>query len=611
MRNRGEVRPGETWLKCVCALGLVFILIFTSLARADLGPENILILVNADSPTSRCVANLYREYYPEIQESQVLVLNGLADCSGPSSTPADEIITRQTYHDCIAEPVRQYLSAYDLLDSVKVIVTTAGIPYRIEDSDAAYAGVVMPAASNPLIIKDCEALVDAASVESELACLWYAGYGPNSFGLQNRIVNPYHGCRSSFDLFERQAPVQSGLVWSHAWSKSSGVADPLMEGQPHGYGTKDRGWGPEHLYLVCRLDGPKKQGESAIFAVRQMLERSKRASNPAYGVNPSRAFIVLDDAPNAAAGNIDFNRVFNLHDSAVNFWEYFDGQSGAPDAYGLRNSDDYVEAFFNLLEDGPMQNIGDLYFGTSDLIHGIAVFEDYRPHQCAAASVRDVLGTHFSMPGEMQGLVAYSCFGRNGDEGRSKDYLLCGGDDDEPLYSLCNGAVFTSLESFNAVTMFSDASTSQAKIVDFITIGGSGAIGHVFEPQSDAVIDNEFFLYNLFADNDGDSRADLTFAEAAFTGIPYLSWAEVVIGDPLMRISYGNDHAGAWKHRRGDADGDGRVNYRDLMLIRQRFGGSILPGADLDSIEKYDDQCDLDRDGRINYRDMILTKQQF
>ncbi len=51
---------------------------------ADLGPSDVLILVNAQSKTSRYIAKMYRWYYPAIQDWQVLELQGLMDCSGPN-----------------------------------------------------------------------------------------------------------------------------------------------------------------------------------------------------------------------------------------------------------------------------------------------------------------------------------------------------------------------------------------------------------------------------------------------------------------------------------------------------------------------------------------------
>ena len=77
-----------------------------------------------------------------------------------------------------------------------------------------------------------------------------------------------------------------------------------MEGVPSMFGTINRKFNAGDMYLTARLDGPKKQGQSAIFAVRAMLERAKRASSPSYGVNPLQAVAVLDDVPSSEATSI-------------------------------------------------------------------------------------------------------------------------------------------------------------------------------------------------------------------------------------------------------------------------------------------------------------------
>ncbi len=612
MRNRREIGFGGSCVRGVCPFPLyVFLLffVFISIVSADLGPENVLILVNQNSATSQYVVKMYREYYPSIQDNQVLQLSGLADCSGPTSTAANEIITRDVYNSCIAEPVRQHLLDHELLDQVMVIVTTAGVPYRIEDTKSGFANVVYPGGSDWTIVMNAEEQVDAASVESELTCLWYSDYGSNPAGLQNRIVNPYQGCRSQFDLFARDLPSGDAMNWCYALSLKPGVAPPYMEGTPYGYGTINRKFGPGHMYLVCRLDGPKQQGKSAIFAVREILERSSRASVPTLGVNPNQAAAMLDDAPLAPSGNFDYNRVFNLNNSTAVFWEYVGGQPSPPDAYGNCVKDDYVEAFNNLAIEYYEES--SLYMGFSPDMHQLPVILDYRNYVSSNQSDLNSLYPYFPNRVEPQGVIVYSCFGTNGDEGRNKDYLFVGGVEGGPPFTLVNGAVFTSLESFNAVTMFSDQTTSQAKIVDFIEIGGSGAIGHAFEPQADAAIDNGFLFYNLLADRDQDNIADLTFVEAAYSAIPYLSWSEVAIGDPLMRICYGPGEDQVWEPITGDVNRDGVVNIRDMVSLRNLNLSGGNPGL-YDSIpekrERYYDLCDLNQDGCNNIRDIVVLR---
>ncbi|MCU0371468.1 MAG: hypothetical protein MUC31_08635 [Bacteroidales bacterium] len=278
MRARGEViHWGERkpYKECFALIVLLSTL-FSFSASAQIGPGDVLILVNANSPTSRYIAKMYRCYYPQITDVQVLQLSGLADCSGPASTAADEIITRQQYNTLIAEPLRNHLLVNNLAATVKVIVTTAGMPYRIEDT--VYPNVIYPAGSNYTDVSNHVSDINAASVESELTCLWFCDYGTYPTSSSNRIVNPYQGYRgSSITFFERFLPNTKPLTWNTAIT-STDVA-PKMEGQmkftwPPSYGTTDRKLSAGDIYLTCRLDGPKVKGQSAVFAVRKMLERS-------------------------------------------------------------------------------------------------------------------------------------------------------------------------------------------------------------------------------------------------------------------------------------------------------------------------------------------------
>jgi hypothetical protein len=568
-----------------------------------LHPSDVLVLVNANSPTSRYIAKLYRQYHPEISESQVLYLSGLTDCSGPQSTPANEIITRQEYNTLIAGPVRNYLADPghpERITTIKVIITTAGMPYRIEDT--VYSDAIYPSGSNPSIVSGHTLDINAASVESELVGLWYGDYGSNPFGLSNRLVNPYQGYYySGFDLFDRVIPGTKTMQWTYASPRTG--KHPKMEGEqpitwPPTYGTINRSFNAGDMYLTCRLDGPKNQSKSAVFAVRAMLERAKRASSSSYGVNPLQAVAVLDDAPGST---LDDNRVFNL-DTSVNYWVYEPDVCQPPDAPGLLNKDDYVAGFV-AMTNKPV-NDNNINTGLMDSAYDLCVILDRRSGTRTNQSDLEAL--------QKQGVILVATFGRNGDEGSASNYILKGGPGGKALFNLVNGAVFTSLESLNAVTMFSDCNTlpvAQGKIVDFITIGGAGAIGHSFEPVSSAAIDNEYLFYNLLADNDGDGKADLTFVEAAFTAIPFLSWSEVVIGDPLMQIVYGPGGP-AWTPLLGDTNNDGKINIKDVRELKKASEpDSDLNSTDPERFDRYNDLCDFNQDGRVNIKDVRILKE--
>lgn len=570
----------------------------SSLCLADLSGQNVLILVNPNSPTSRYIAKMYRQYHPDVPAGQVLCLSGMNDCSGPAATAADEIITRTIYNQCIAAPVRQYLldaNHPERITQIKVIVTTAGIPYRIEDTNPAFGSVVDPASSNPTIVKNNTSSINAASVESELTCLWYSDYGSNPFGIADRIVNPYQGYRnSSISLFERTYPGTKPMLWNYAVS-TSGVA-PLMEGYiedgwpPPMYGTINRKFNAGDMFFVSRLDGPKNQGQSAVFSVRKMLERAKRASDPAKGVNPAKAIAIFDDNPSNSSNR---NRIYNL-DGSANYWVFDPCLPQPPSAPTILIKDDYLEGYSTMT--------------------GLPAENNYlnRSSMAAARNINVILDTRYKKTTTQANLATdelvllLTTYGVNGDEGNPKTYLLTGGPGGIPLFNLANGAVFTSMESFNAVTMFSNAITTQAKIIDFISIGGCAAIGHVFEPISDATIDNQFLFYNLLADHNGDGIADLTFIEAAYTAIPYLSWSEVVIGDPLMRICYGPGEE-AFEPMAGDIVLDDIINIKDVRALKMAENGN-LNSTDPNYFNLYNDSADLNQDCRVNISDVRIFK---
>ena len=103
MLSRRKLFAGQNVPGGACGGFIIFlVLLVSSYAYGRLGPQDVIILVNQNSPTSRYIAKMYRQYYTQITDSQVLSLSGLADSSGPSATPADEIITRQQYNDLIA-----------------------------------------------------------------------------------------------------------------------------------------------------------------------------------------------------------------------------------------------------------------------------------------------------------------------------------------------------------------------------------------------------------------------------------------------------------------------------------------------------------------------------
>ncbi|MBN2211571.1 MAG: hypothetical protein JW709_09270 [Sedimentisphaerales bacterium] len=574
VRFKGEMSYS---LSIVCMLFLL-----TAPVYGQLQAQDLLLVVNQDSPTSVYVADLYRQYYPSITDDQIVYLSGLPDAA---LNPANEIVSRNDFESKIAQPIRQHLLDHNSVNATKSIVTTAGLPYRI--SDSAYPNLVRSGGSTPYNPYDV-GYVAAASVESELAVLWQVDpASPTALDTRNRLVNPYQGYRSSpIDVFDRDIiDNRQNLNWCCPLV-STGVA-PTVEGQFAGYGYNNRNLSAGDIYLTCRLDGPKTQnGNDAVFAVHDMLERSRRASSTEFGINIDQAVAVIDDI---SGWGLDYNKIFNVNKN-VAYNTYNPETPQPPDITMPSSRDDFSYAYYRMTGQWIVEN--EAVTATMPTANNLSVLYDQRPgYRTSQADL-----------GPDQAAVAVVNYGCNGEEGSLSDYLLHDGPEGGALFDLAYGAVFNSIESFNAVTMFSDIATGQGKIVDFISIGGSGAIGHAFEPLSDAIVDNEFLLYNLFADHDGDGVADMTFVEAAFTALPFLSWSEVVIGDPLMRYAYCPGGLSNPDRLCGDVDFDGYVTSLDLYLA------SLCVGAVFGDTT-YLDGADVNQDGQINSYDMWLISK--
>ncbi len=106
-------------------------------------------------------------------------------------------------------------------------------------------------------------------------------------------------------------------------------------------------------------------------------------------------------------------------------------------------------------------------------------------------------------------------------------------------FNWLRGAVFTTYESFNGYSFFySDDGCpgqnlghrdEQNLIADFIRDGGTAAIGNVYEPYISGVARVDiFFKYYAAGHN---------FIDAAYMSLTFLTGMNVVLGDPLCRIS--------------------------------------------------------------------------
>lgn len=586
-------------------------------APNELGPSDVLVLVNGDSPVSVSIGDMYRRYYPQITPDQVFTLRGLPDSASLTAGPADEIITRDQFEALIAGPLREYLITTGLVDSIYCLITTAGMPYRIEDTDQArFANAIMPAASDANLVLANRVNIDAASVESELAVLFQIdplltpGPGGPGVPLKNRVVNPYQGYSSPIKSWSTVRDILSRrttLRWSlyNLWPVSN---QPRIEGMydSSGCSAKVRIMSPADIYLVARLDGPHVPNAYPIFAVKSMLDRSAAVSNPAstyarfVGYNPAVSALVVDSSPPPVA-ELSYSTSYNYPAGTTVLTYESDPVPPGKEAFSgsgsncQRASNNHYDVLFAWLTGAVAPSGTSLVWPINPPFGGTFVWDDSAGMMTSA--------NELFPPGS--GLIGLAAYGRNGNDGRPSTWLTTGGPGGGPVFPCVPGAVFTSIESFNAVTMFTAVPTTQAKIAEFIQIGGTAAMGHAMEPAPDAIEHVEYLFWNLMRDDDADGVGDFSLVEAAWTAIPYLSWSAVVIGDPLMRLRSGpGGLVGLAAGCSADVNGDGFVGYADRLRVLYSYNSLI-------GQLKYDPAADVDRDGFIGYYDHLQVLGQY
>jgi uncharacterized protein (TIGR03790 family) len=140
------------------------LLLTLALAAAALAqsPETVLVVVNRAAPVSGRIGDYYvaRRGIPA---RNVCVID----------TPARETIYREAYDRTIAATVAQCLKSRALVEKVLYIVTTLGVPLRIDGP----SGLT----------------TDRAAVDSELAALYIDLHGLAGHALEGPLRNPFFG----------------------------------------------------------------------------------------------------------------------------------------------------------------------------------------------------------------------------------------------------------------------------------------------------------------------------------------------------------------------------------------------------------------------------------
>jgi len=523
---------------------LIGLFLWAGVSFAGISENDILIVVNNNSPLSIAAKDKYRTYHPGVPADQVVYLDGIPDANSPEK----EIITRSNFEELIASPIRQFLIDNDLVNDILVILTTAGLPYRIECTN--YPNVIKPYASNGADVVNHTDEITAATVESELAILWLIDPNladaddPNcQCPLVGALINPYHGYIDSFSMAGTRDMLNRRLNFRYNTSAPYMDDYRVWEGQTfsiYGIPLTGRALSARDIYLVCRFDVPHEWFWNPTIYMDRMLESAARVSDPEspnyHGYDPAWSLIVLD----AKSGGSDATHrwyniggTYNVYTGPENLPTFASypappspGSSGIY-RYHFDNTYEYLEQAGYGPDYGPNVTDGNYAIEIS-------------PNTVGGVMLYDPENTLMNYGWDANyGCISYFGFGIH-QAGTEPNYIHQGGPNNDKFQQPVYGSVFNTWESYNCTTFFPNAPFGQYErhglLADWLAIDGSAGIGHAFEPMGYAVAGNGLLMWNYLKDLDGDGVGDMCFIEAAYSAIPYLSWATVVVGDPLMRI---------------------------------------------------------------------------
>jgi uncharacterized protein (TIGR03790 family) len=180
-------------------------------------------------------------------------------------------------------------------------------------------------------------------------------------------------------------------------------------------------------------------------------------------------------------------------------------------------------------------------------------------------------------PGLVMGYVSHGTHGGGLNPGYIPNQLS---------FTLTNGAVFSTFESFNGYSFEQGGNhAGQGLVAEWIAKGGTAGIGNVEEPMngSDNVA-NEDQMFKMLLNG-------YTWGEAAWSSLRQLSYVNTVVGDPLM----------TWNIP-GDANLDGTVTMADLAVWRSHVGATGEAGGAMFGLG------DFNCDGTVDLADLNVWK---
>lgn len=155
-------------------------------------------------------------------------------------------------------------------------------------------------------------------------------------------------------------------------------------------------------------------------------------------------------------------------------------------------------------------------------------------------------------------------------------------------FSLADGAIFHTWESFNAYSFVEGGNRSgQGLVGEWLARGGTAAVGHVQEPWASLFnVTNEDRLIAMLLDG-------YTLAEAAWSATRQLSFVNTVVGDPLM----------TWRLL-GDMNGDRSLNNFDIHAFELALTDRARYLSTYPGLTDYVVRGDADRNGVLDNFDI-------
>ncbi|USO00242.1 MAG: hypothetical protein H6810_06170 [Phycisphaeraceae bacterium] len=338
----------------------------------------------------------------------------------------------------------------------------------------------------------------SASVDSELVMLWQ--------DLDETAVDAFHVANAGYirsPYWRKSEPINN---WSSRFIRVQKAWAYLTNGNALRTVSEDPAEliTPGDMMLVCRLDG------NSVADVNAMVDR---AQHLVYDVDNS-GFVLDESDSNGIADPSNNNELDNVIDA-------------------ISRDDDYEV--------------------TRDVVLADGRFDPAKMHYDAERTVAHfIVGPNVDFGGQglvvTDPLILLTSYGLN-HTGRPSTNV----DMYEESFNLRPGAIFNTLESFNG-RQFNGLGTrySQGQVADFISSGGTFGIGMVWEPFAQSVTDSNRLVRNFVLGR-------LSWAEAAYTAIPCISWQHVVVGDPLAIAHLSCD----------DINGDGVFDVEDLYAWEQ------------------------------------------